>query len=131
VLRDDDGQPISGKKYRLVVDGDDDAKIGETASDGLIERPIDASATSGELRVWSDGGEVTTFPLNIGHLDPLEEISGVQGRLGHLGFVCPITGELDGHTRAALRAFQRKNGLDETGEPSSATVDKLREKHGH
>lgn len=71
-------------------------------------------------------GKIYVFELR--HLDPVTEISGVQGRLKNLGYaVRSVDGELGPRTREALRAFQQDHGLDVTGEPDEATQAKLAE----
>jgi N-acetylmuramoyl-L-alanine amidase len=69
--------------------------------------------------------------LQIGHLDPVEETTGIQGRLNNLGFDC---GEVDGiigpQTEAAVRAFQDEHSLEADGIPGPKTQAKLKEVHG-
>jgi hypothetical protein len=128
VLKDHEGKELSGKKYLLDVGGN--SVEAKTGSDGLIEQPIPAGARIASLTIWLD--DKTTLPLTVklGHLDPAEEISGAQSRLRNLGF---DAGETDGNTddqlEAALRAFQKKNGLSESGALDDATKRKLEELH--
>ena len=69
------------------------------------------------------------YTFDLRHLDPTSEISGLQGRLRHLGYpVGPADGTLDPRGEEALRAFQSEHGLDVTGELDQATQDKLRER---
>jgi len=51
----------------------------------------------------------------------------IQQRLRDKGFLGAdqVTGQLDPDTRAALRTFQKHEGLPTTGLPSYETVDKL------
>lgn len=74
------------------------------------------------------------FPLRIGHLDPTEEISGINGRLANLGFVSWTYA----HSRAgaeevvpdAIRAFQRAHGIPPTGELDDQTREAIIRAHG-
>lgn len=59
----------------------------------------------------------------IGHLDPVETISGVQARLANLGhFAGAIDGEASGALAAAVAAFEREAGLDVTGDPNDGPM---------
>ena len=56
------------------------------------------------------------YTFDLRHLDPTSEISGLQGRLRHLGYpVGPADGTLDPRSVEALRAFQTEQGLEVTG----------------
>ena len=67
--------------------------------------------------------------LLIGHLDPVDEITGVQGRLVNLGYDCEVSGVMDEPTMKALRLFQEKNGLTVSGQVEDTTRQKLVEIH--
>ena len=69
------------------------------------------------------------YDLDLGCVDPTNEITGVQARLCNLGYdIERISGVLDEETRAALREFQEEQeGLKPTGEPDEATLQKLDE----
>lgn len=120
----DGDQPRADADYLLEIDGK--SIRGRTDGDGVLDQPLPPGARSGTLTM---GTEV--LPLDFGHIDPITEVSGVQGRLNNLGFAC---GEPDGvvgePTREALRAFQAQNGLNVTGEIDDATRAKLEEMHG-
>jgi len=73
------------------------------------------------------------FVFNLGHIDPITEISGVQGRLANLGMYSgPIDGESSQELTEAIRAFQRKNlsESEATGLMDDKTRDKLKQLHG-
>lgn len=130
VLKDHEGRALSGKRYLLVVG--DVEREGATGEDGLVEQRIPAEAREGDLTVFFDEEDEEnrmTFSLQFGHLDPIEHLRGVQARLDHLGFMCPVTGQLDDHTRAALAAFQKKHGIEVTQTPDDRTRAKLVELH--
>ncbi len=77
------------------------------------------------------GSAVDEYNLKFGEMDPLTEISGVQGRLNNLGFPCgPIDGILGLRTCQALKRFQSREDLPITGRPDDATLQKLKEVHG-
>ena len=130
VLKDEEDQPFSGKKYKLELE--DKTYENTTGGDGLIEHKIPADVERAYLTVWMDDNDAvgTRWPLDIGHLDPVEEISGVQARLNNLGFDCgQVDGILGPKTKAALEEFQAKYGLAVTGEANEAIRNKLAQLH--
>lgn len=122
-LHNELGEPFAQKPYKLTIDGQESE--GETDGDGKIEVPIPVSAKGGKVEV-----EGHIFPLRIGHLDPLDELSGIRSRLANLGFdLGGETGDLGPKTQGALFWFQKLMGMEATGDLDDATRDKLKEKH--
>ena len=122
----DDDVPRADERYTLVIDGK--LLTGVTDRDGRIEHSIDPDARSGKLLVGENQDE---YPLCLGHLDPVEEISGVQARLNNLGFDCgPVDGLLNERTHAALKRFQQAQGLEPSEKPDAVTREKLKEFYG-
>ena len=120
--------PRANEPYTLIVDGREFS--GVTDAKGKIEQAIPGNARHGELRVGPPDNQ-KVYLLQLGHLDPLETIAGVQARLNNLGFKCgPVNNELQDGTRAGISAFQAANGLSATGEPDAATLAKLLNRHG-
>jgi N-acetylmuramoyl-L-alanine amidase len=69
--------------------------------------------------------------VNIGHLDPINQMSGIQGRLNNLGYNSgPVDGIRGPITTAAVKAFQKKHKLAVDGIPGPITQGKLKEVHG-
>ena len=132
VVQSFDGSPFADKRYELTVG--DLRYEGRTDGDGAIDRGVSPVAKTGELAVWLETPgypEVARYILRIGYLEPVESIRGVQGRLNGLGYGCgEEDGELNEATRAALRLFQEKRGLDPKGEVDEATRSALREAYG-
>lgn len=132
VVRDDAGTALSGKKYRLTIDGGEPLE-GTTAGDGKIEHPMGADARRAELELWLKEGEGIDgylFRLELGALEHESSTRGCQARLINLGFDCGgMGGTVDDPTRDALRGFQKKNGLTESGNLDAATRTKLRQLH--
>jgi N-acetylmuramoyl-L-alanine amidase len=124
------GRPYAGKRYDLKVGGA--VLAGTTDGSGMVDQPVPAHATAGELVVWpgDDPKATCRFKLALGALDPPEELTGAQARLANLGFAhAPGSGALDAPTRAALRAFQQAHGLEVSGALDAATSAKLRALH--
>ncbi|MBX9601999.1 MAG: peptidoglycan-binding protein [Bryobacteraceae bacterium] len=124
-LEDFEGRTLARREYELEIGHR--RYRGVTDSNGQLEEQIPARATGGLLKVHAsrDGEALLFFPLALGHLDPETEMAGVQARLQNLGFPCGVSGSWDEATRKALRLFQRKHGLPETGEADEATRQRL------
>lgn len=119
--------PRANEPYTLDIGGL--TFTGTTDNEGWLEEQIPASETSGTLTL-EDGQE--QLDLGMGHLDPIEEITGIQGRLSDLAYMDDnVTGVWDETTADAVRALQRKNKLPETGQMDAATVSALKKEYGH
>ncbi len=119
-------EPRANQDYILEIDGK--LTTGTTGSNGELEIWIPGNAKRGKLIIGPDQEE---FPLELGTIDPIDTVTGIQGRLNNLGFDAGIVdGKLNSQTQAALRNFQKKYGLPESGEPDKQTRSKLLEVHG-
>jgi len=119
------GEPRKNEPYTLLVDGK--PYQGTTDGEGKIEQVLPANAQSGKL-ILHGGKE--QYPVNIGHLNPIDEISGVQQRLNNLGFQAGDEGgQMNDSLKSALTAFQTKYKLNPSGEIDGATKAKLLECH--
>jgi hypothetical protein len=119
------GEPYQGKRF-LVNAGAREMK-GTTAADGMVEVEVPATQSAARLRVWLDDAGEDASPtidreLAIGHIDPIEMLSGVRKRLSNLGYRCPVSNEpikqLDDPTLVAVRSFRVRNGLREVDSPA-------------
>jgi hypothetical protein len=133
-LQDDLHQPHKNTKYQLRVGGN--YYRGSSDGDGIMEQRIPADASEGEITIFpmesdpSDAGY--TFALNLGHLDPIDETSGIDARLVNLGFAPPhydSHGLSDEERVEVLKSFQERFGLDVTGEADQTTRQKLSQVH--
>ena len=123
-------RPRANVPYVLDIDGD--LTNGTTDADGVIECRIPPNARQGRLILNAGAPNEVTLPLKLGHLDPLAQLSGIQGRLANLGYLTGSpTGQTDQKTTDALCAFQHDHGIPETGQPDEATRNKLLDKHGY
>ncbi len=125
VVRDRGGGTIPDSDYTLVVDGQELA--GKTM-DGLVAQAIPAEAQEARLDIPSLR---LRMHLRLGHLDPSDTVSGAQSRLNNLRYHAgTVDGILGIRTRTAIRAFQRSEGLDDTGALDEATRATLEKRHG-
>lgn len=120
------GEPIANENYVLDIDGV--ISEGTTGGDGKVEIFIPPDARKGTI-TFRDSGEA--YNLELGHLDPVTEITGIQGRLSNLGFYQgEIDGEMSDDLVKAIRAFQESNGMEPTGSPDKSLQDKLEQVYG-
>jgi len=123
-----DSKPRAGIKFTLVVDG----RVIESATDGdgWIREKIFAAAKTGKLILLpgTDGEE--QYELLLGNLDPVEEESGIIGRLQNLGYFIALEQTEDPALELALEKFQVKNNLEKTGRADATTREKLKQMHG-
>jgi len=120
-----DNEPRANQPYVLTIDAN--ILNGTTDGDGKIEIFIPPGAQSGRIRV-GQGSDQQSFDLDLGHMNPVTETSGVIQRLENLGYHCG----LDKQTgwKRALRSFQADNNLPTDAGLDEATKTKLVEVHG-
>lgn len=116
-----ENEPRENKEYELEIDG---LKFsGTTDSQGRLEHSIPPNAKEGKL-LLNNGEEI--YQLGLGHLNPHDEISGVQGRLRHLGF---YFGSIDGKSSPeldhAVQEFQISRDIEPDGELNDETINAL------
>ncbi|HEY0080970.1 MAG TPA: peptidoglycan-binding domain-containing protein [Pyrinomonadaceae bacterium] len=122
----DNEEPFANQPYTLEIPGRQTARD-NTDEKGIIEMAVPPNATVGKLTVGEDKRVVE---LKFGLLEPIANDKGRQQRLNNLGFDCGREdGVVDDKTRDAIRRFQRRVGLPDTGEfetkPEFKTVDAL------
>lgn len=131
VLEDIYEKPIAGAQCALLV-GDQTFQL-TTDGKGKLEQdiPLDAQEATLVIRGDQTPFQNEIIPLKIGHLDPVEEISGQVARLNNLGY---FPGRLDGSDADALKSaveeFQCDHGLKVDGDCGPKTKAKLKEVHG-
>jgi len=129
-VHDAKDEPLANRKYTLVVDLV--SSQGITSPDGIVELPIRPNAKIGKLMIgdpWEDE-DYYEFDLQLGKLNPIDDVTGVQQRLRNLGFDCgAIDGIIGPRTRAAIANFQDYRGLNVTGELDSDTRAALSDDH--
>jgi hypothetical protein len=127
VFLDRQNKPRAGVNYKIVIDGD--ARQGTTDSQGTVRESIPPGSLHGQL-ILGDAPNEERFDLELGHLDPVKDLGGVQMRLQNLGYDC---GSIDGQETPefveALEKFQSDQKLQVTGEVDEATCNKLEALH--
>jgi N-acetylmuramoyl-L-alanine amidase len=120
-------EPRANQKFTLEVDGQ--LFEGQTDSRGVLEQAIPANSKKGILMI---GPPELRLEIDFGYLDPINEIAGVKKRLDNMGYDCgEINNKADDQLQAQLKLFQKRFGLEETGEADAPTLKKLEELHDH
>ena len=131
VLEDALEKPIANSPVALLVQ--DQTFQLTTDGNGKIEQPIPLDAKEAFLVIRGNQTPFTNdvFPIEIGGLHPVKEISGQVGRLNNLGY---FAGKLDGSDteafNSAVEEFQCDHGLKVDGICGKHTQDKLVAVHG-
>jgi hypothetical protein len=116
-----DDEPRANEAYTLYID-DIEAGEGMTDGDGYVEASVSPAAREGRLIVGEGDDEVTVV-FQLGTVDPIDTDEGVLGRLHNLGYDVAQPEE-------AIRGFQAREGLEETGAIDDTTRQRLEERFG-
>ena len=121
----DEEQPLADTPYTLDVGG---AHFdGTTDGDGRLEEVIPGDARQGTLQLEHQD----PISLEIGGLDPVDTITGIQQRLSNLGFPCGAVDGIEGkRTTAAATAWQREHDLEVDGVVGAQTPSSLEDEYG-
>ena len=126
------GEPRANEHFRLALGSSSEEIQGTTDADGVVDVPLPTRV--GRVLLWL-GDDVHAIALDVGHMDPVEEPSGVAKRLvnlGHLTPGAPVVDDGGGHSKAVVRAikrFQLAQDLEPTGELDAQTEAALIEVH--
>ena len=126
------GEPRDNVPYMVSVTTLDSQTVadqqGMTDAEGFVSVFVPPNASSATI-VLGKGKWQETYEFNLGYIDPIDTVRGVQGRLRDLGYDIENEGGImDESTQAAIRLFQLDHQLKVTGEIDQATRDKLKEK---
>lgn len=120
-LEERPGIPFADVEYqlRLTVHGEERTMTGRTSPRGELTRRIPLQATAATLELWpAPGGEPLVYELGLGHMAPIDTVTGVQDRLRNLGYdLGDEDGTIGDLTKAAIARFQALAGLEATGDP--------------
>ena len=101
---------------------------GKTDKNGQVEIPIPPDAKKGKISFQELEDE---YELDLGNLDPISEISGVQGRLRNLGFYAgPVDGKKSEELTQAISDFQESKNIEPTGKLTDETRNKIQQAFG-
>jgi LysM repeat protein len=131
VLEDQYEKPIAHAKCLLSVDGD--FRTVTTDGTGRIEQTIPPTARSVTLVIRDPQTPVENneMSIKIGNLDPVNEVSGQQGRLINLGYLVGDVNQVDQTAfESAVEEFQCDQSLTVDGICGPQTQAKLKQVHG-
>lgn len=124
-LVDTQNEPLADAPYELHID--DEIIKGNTDADGLIEEEVSAEAEEAKVLFWPNPDfpeRLKTYELEMGHLDPVEEISGKQGRLINQGFpLARVDNTAGDKTNSALAHLDFMRQLKDTDGNEQASVE--------
>lgn len=107
------GRPRGHERYALEADAF--RHEGQLDAEGRLERFVPPHLKRIHLRV-GEGEGLEEFEFDVGHLDPVEELSGVVGRLVMLGFYDgPDLTEPNADLHAAVMRFRVSVRLPQGG----------------
>ena len=132
IVKGYDNKPLANTPFELAIG--EETITGTSKSDGLVEALISPEAEFGTLRLTVTAGDTAyelTLPIGIGHLDPVEEVSGIRARLINLGYEPGGSYDMnDPRFHAAIEEFQCDHSLTIDGVCGPKTKAKLKEVHG-
>ncbi len=113
---DQNGTPYTGVKY--IIEHEEHVAEGVIGADGLIPTG-DFFGKEVILKVYNYPDEpdrYDRFSVNVGGLESIDTIKGIQQRLANLNFyIGAFEGVLDESTTNAIKSFQTENQLEPTG----------------
>jgi hypothetical protein len=132
ILEDMYEKPIASQPCTLMVD--DQTLTVTTDGKGKIEQTIPTDTKSCSLMIGA--GDETPFsqefiPINLGHLDPVDTLTGQQARLNNLGYFAGDSEDpQDPAFLSAVEEFQCDQSITVDGIIGSGTQAKLKQVHG-
>ncbi len=118
----------AGLSYSINIDGI--VTSGTLDSNGALSIRIPPGSKHGSL-VLGDPNKGEEYEFNLGHMDPVTELSGVQARLYNLDYLEEETADEESPELAdAIKAFQLDHGLKTEQGLDEATRQRLVEVHG-
>ena len=129
-LRHWNNKPMADAECSLEVGGE--LFPGKTDAKGRVEIEIPSDAENGKLKLSE--GPYRELPFKIGHLDPVDEITGQKGRLNNLGYNSgPVDDEDTAQFHSAVEEFQIdffKTTTEVDGKCGTKTQKKMKEAYG-
>lgn len=124
---DYDGEPLANKPYELNMNGM--FKKGKLDGQGWLKATVPPDTSTVNILI-GEKDNVVPYQLNVGHLDPVSEVSGVQARLRHLGYYDgPVDGVNSDNLMRAVAQFRQEEGLSAGSEIDDDFRQKLKERH--
>jgi putative peptidoglycan binding protein/LysM domain-containing protein len=131
VLEDQYEKPLANAKCVLAFG----SELRDVTTDGTgrIEEKLTPGVNDAKLIIQDARTAFNSIeiPVKVGHLDPVEEVSGQHARLNNLGYFAGEVDESDDLLfRSAVEEFQCDHGLKVDGVCGTKTQAKLKSVHG-
>lgn len=122
-----DGSPLATTDYAVEVNGR--TLEGRTDGEGMLVEVIPSRTRHVLVRTFNTGSRdrPLLWSVDVGSLDPSDEPSGAAHRLRNLGFL--RGGAHEASLRSAVTSFQRRAGLEPTGDLDDTTRRALVREH--
>lgn len=120
-----EGEPRENAECIIDIDGNQSRD--STDVQGRLSVIIPPRSRCGKI-TFVEGGE--EFNLDLGGLDPVTTVSGIQARLANLGYEIKVSGHWDDESIQVLKLFQIENHLKPTGEIDEKTRQKVEQQYG-
>ena len=129
----EDGDDITGKRIVITIGSQTIDTV--LPSNGLIEVELtENDSLTGQVDLYlkeDQSSPSESFTAQVGHLDPIDTLSGVQARCNLLGFDCGTVDGINGSkTKAGVRDFQYEHDLEVDGIAGAKTKAKLQQVFG-
>jgi hypothetical protein len=124
VVKNVDDTPLANTSCKLQVAGKTFPLT--TDKNGKIEQEIPRDSETAQLVVLDQN-----IPIRIGHLDPVDQVSGYRARLNNLGYHAGSSDDPDdAQLRSAIEEFQCDQHLKVDGKCGPQTQKQLEKVHG-
>ena len=134
IVKNESAEAVANADYTLVVESDTDQK--KTDGSGKLEKLIPRGAQQGKLLLKNEKFAIDlNVPIAIGHLDPVDKVTGQIGRLNNLGYDAgevkePVDDAAKEQFRSAVEEFQCNEKLTVDGKCGPQTQANLKRVHG-
>lgn len=133
VFSDSEGKAYANKDYVLIADGR--MFEGTTKSDGSLEEEIPDEATEADILLFLENrphGPKRRYTVKVGEIPAVDTVRGALMRLRNLGYYHgPIVDELERLGIEAIERFQKDHGQPVTGALDGGTRAALSDRHLH
>lgn len=137
---DDDDEPRADIAFVVEIERENGGpcplRKGNTDDQGYLDVSIPPDGSTGKIYLGEGIGREIHEVL-LGHLDPIDTLSGQKARLNNMAYSCgdEKTDEIDQVAWEAIREFQKDNDLPvlarDATEIDQDTVDKIEEKYNN
>ncbi len=127
---DFEGNPHANENFVLDIDGQ--LTNGSLDGQGWLHLPVSPNARAGHIDI-GPAGELVSCDLHLGHMDPIDTLTGVAARLHNLGYYdgSADVDESSEQFKLALMEFRKQEELPVSSQGiDDALRDALEKRHG-